>query len=343
MDHDRLSDTNPLRMGLLVDSLHASKYVFDFVKWANERTNSVDITHLIIHARPEESRQLTFFHKLTTSLRRIGLLRTCGETLSRLLFYIILKIEKILLSRDNRYKNHFDTFDISALVPHKLIITPIISESGHIYFNDGDVKKVKVLNLDILLRCGCNILYGDILNAAALGIISLQHGDNRLNRGGPVAFWEVYHRHDSTGFSLQRLTGEPDDGDVLLRGCFQTQYYFLLNQAALFAKSNHYLKSLIEKIAIRRQLPDSLPRAPYSNRLFREPTVIEALIYLAGLSRLMAKRAARRFLTIGPRWTVAYVKSDWKTCELWRGQRLSNLPSHFCADPFVISKNNKDF
>jgi hypothetical protein len=344
MDHDRLSDTTPLRIGLLVDSLHVSKYVFDFVKWANARTNLVAITHLVIHARPEGPRKLLLLRKLITSLTRIGLLETCRKVLSTFSFYIILKIEARLLRRNSRYKDHLDTFDISAFVPNKLVIRPIISKSGYIYrFNDEDVEKIKALNLDILLRCGSGILHGDILNAATFGIMSFHHGDNRINRGGPAAFWEVYHRHDSTGFILQRLTEELHGGDVLMRGHFQTQYYFLLNQAALFTKSNYYLKSLIEKIAIRRQLPDTMPSAPYSNRLFRAPTVIEALIYLAGLAHLVAKKTARRFLTIDSRWAVAYVQSDWKTCVLWRGKRLPILPSHFCADPFVINRNNKDY
>lgn len=343
MDHDRFSDTTPLRMGLLVDSLHASKYVFDFVKWANAR-HLVAITHLIIHVRPEESRKPVVFRKLITSLRRIGLIATCRKASAQLLFYIIVKIEARLLRRNNRYSDHLNTFDISAFVPNKLEIRPIISKSGKIYrFNDEDVKKVKALNLDILLRCGSSILRGDILNAASLGIISLDHGDNRLNRGGPAAFWEVYYRRDCTGFILQRLTEERDNGNVLMRGQFQTQYYFLLNEAALFTKSNYYLKSLFEKIAIRRQLPEPLPNVPYSSRLFRAPTFTEALIYLSGLAHLIIKKAVRRILTIDNRWTVAYVRSDWKTCVLWRGQRLPNAPSHFCADPFVISRNNKDY
>jgi hypothetical protein len=344
MDRDHSSHTTPLRIGLLVDSPYVSKYDVDFVKWANARTDLVAITHLVILARVKEPRKLIFFHKLISSLRRVGLLGTFRKASSLLLFYIIRKIEWRLLKRRNRYKDHLDVFDISAIVPSKLIIKPFISKSGYIYrFNDEDVKKVKTLNLDILLRCGSGILRGDILTAATFGIISFHHGDNRINRGGPAGFWEVYRRHDTTGFILQRLTEELDGGHVLMRGHFQTQYYFLLNQAAIRTKSNYYLKSLVEKIAIRRQLPDALPSAPYSNRLFRVPTALEALIYLAGLAHLIAKSRARHFLKIESRWTVAYVQSDWKTCVLWRGQRLPNLPSHYCADPFVISRDNKDY
>jgi hypothetical protein len=339
-----LSDTTPLRIGLLVDSVHSSKYVCDFVKWANSRANLVAITHLVIHARTGEPRKLTFFRKLTTTLARRGLVGTWRKALSTFLYNIIVQLEVRLLKWHSRHNDHLDTFDISSFVPNKLIVTPIVSKSGYIYrFSDEDVTNIKALDLDILLRCGTGILRGNILNAARLGIISFDHADNRVNRGGPAAFWEVYHRHDTTGFIIQRLTEELDGGDVLFRGHFQTEPYFLLNHAELLTKSNHYLKSLIEKIALRRQLPDILPSVPYSSRLFRQPTFIEALIYLAGSAHLITKRVARRVLRIHSTWTVAYVRSDWKTSVLWRGKTLPNLPSHFCADPFVISRNNKDY
>jgi hypothetical protein len=281
---------------------------------------------------------------LLTSLTRIGILGTCHKALAKALFYFILHFEALLLRRNNRHKDHLDTFDISTLVPHIVVITPIISKSEFVYrFSAADITKIKNLNLDILLRCGSGILRGDILNAATFGIISFHHGDNRINRGGPAAFWEVYHRHDSTGFILQRLTEELDGGKVLIRGNFQTQFYFLLNQAELFTKSHYYLKLMIEKMALNRRMPEILSSIPYSHRLFRAPTAGEALVYLIGLGKLIVKRIIKRLFSLDYRWTVAYVRSDWKTCVLWRGVRLSNLPSRFCAAPFVISRNNKDY
>jgi hypothetical protein len=279
MDNDRLSDITPLRIGLLVDELLARKYVYDFVKWANARPDLVAITHFIIHPRSTEKR--SFFRKLLDSSKRIGLLRTLYAALSILLFRAILNIELVLLRQNNTHKDHFDLFNLSVFASNKMLIMPLISKFGHVYhFSDEDIKKVKALNLDILLRCGSGIFHGDILNAATFGIISFYHADNRVTRGGPAGFWEVYHRNDSTGFILQRLTEELGGGEVLMRGHFQTAYYYLLNEATILKKSNYYLKSAIEKIAIRRQLPSTLPSVPYSNRLFRAPTAVESIIYL---------------------------------------------------------------
>ena len=44
------------------------------------------------------------------------------------------------------------------------------------------------MNLDILLYCGSGILHGDILKSSRYGVLSIHHGDNNNNRGGPPGF-----------------------------------------------------------------------------------------------------------------------------------------------------------
>src|SRR2546429_3233758 len=85
------------------------------------------------------------------------------------------------------------------------------------------------------------------------GIISFHHGDNRINRGGPAGFWECYYEWPQTGFIIQRLTEELDAGDVLVRGSYATRYYYSLNQAHLYKKSNTHLKNLLARITSKRE------------------------------------------------------------------------------------------
>src|SRR5438093_1187012 len=88
-----------------------------------------------------------------------------------------------------------------------LIVDSQIAKSGFVYrFSGEDIDKVKSLNLDLLIRYGSGILNGEILNSTKFGIISFHHADNRINRGGPVGFWEVYSKQDTTGFIIQQLT-----------------------------------------------------------------------------------------------------------------------------------------
>jgi hypothetical protein len=330
------------RIGLLVDSVNASKYVYEFAEWAQTQNNILAVTHLVLHPPKHASvgNPNNLLGKLLESLKNDGLYRT----LSKALFKLIVEAENVLLGKQKRHKNHLDIFDLTQLVPDQIVIDPIVSKSGFVYrFSLDDIKALKNLDLDLLIRCGSGILRGDILEAARLGIISVHHADNRTNRGGPAGFWEVYFRQDTTGFTIQRLTEELDGGDVLMRGHFQTLYYYLFNQAALYERSNHYLKLFVRKIAFAGGLPDVLPAAPYSNELFRAPTAYQACIYLMRLSRRLITKKFKQAAGIHYRWHVAFTHGDWRSAVLWRGTQIENAPSHFLADPFVISKSGKDF
>jgi hypothetical protein len=157
-----------------------------------------------------------------------------------------------------------------------------------------DIRKVGDLDLDLLIRRGNGILGGNILRAPKLGIISFYHADSRPNRGGPAGFWEVYFRHDTTGFTLQRLTEELAGGDVLMRGHFPTYWFFLLNQAALLEKSTHNLKVLIERIVRAGKLPPAIRNVLYANKLFRAPHLHQVIIYIIMLNW---ERMTRHFIS----------------------------------------------
>ena len=122
-------------------------------------------------------------------VRRLGLARVLREVA----FKTITELEFLLLRRSKIHRDHLRTFDLTGLVPGSLHVTPIVSKSGFVFrYRDDDVRAIKGLNLDLLLRCGSGILRGEILNAARFGILSFHHADNRINRGGPAGFWEVF-------------------------------------------------------------------------------------------------------------------------------------------------------
>jgi hypothetical protein len=330
-----------LRVGLLVDSTNVSKYVYDFAKWAQAQSN-IRITHLILHQ--PTGRRSNALNRFVNSTRRLGLCRTIGNILAKVLFVLILKIERVRINKYRRHADHLDEFDLSSFITTTLRITPIISKSGFVWrFDANDIMRVRELDLDLLLRCGSCILRGGILEACALGVLSLHHADNRINRGGPAGFWEVYHRQATTGFSAQRLNEELDGGEVFVRGHFPTREYYLLNQATLFEKANWHLKRLVEKIAASGRMPDALPNVPYSNKLFRYPRAPEAILYLANFFWWLTKKQLRKRFRVTLGWNVAYCNSNWKNCVLWRNAKLENPPRQYLADPFVVSKDGKDF
>jgi len=328
-----------LKVGLIVDSPNASKYVFDLAKWGQQQKH-IRISHLVIQekARPSTS----FLKKGFLLIKKKGF----REFINSASFLLLTRIERIRLRNyGGVHRDHLQQFDLSEVVQQSLTIVPIISMSGFVFrFSPSDIKKVKSLSLDLLIRCGSGILRGEILSSSKFGIISFHHADNRVNRGGPPGFWEVFCRQDASGFTIQQLTEELDGGNVLFRGLFQTQAYYLLNQANIYLRSNYFLKKLLSEIAENNALPSFQEAQPYSYRLFRGPTLSEQLTYISQLIvRMLRKLKNLDLLRKRYQWGVAFYASDWKGLVMWRAHQIINPPNGFLADPFVIRRREKDY
>jgi hypothetical protein len=303
------------RIGLLLDNTDVPKAVHDFVQWARAH-ESLQITQLI----------------LLPPRRSAG----AHSIISKFLFKAVAAIERLLLLRNERHHDHLRAFDLSALVPN----TIRLSDAA----NNDDADLIKVLNLDLLITFASGTVRGGILEAARLGGVSVCYGDDRMQGGGPAGFWEVYFREDTTGFTVRRLGGGEGAGAVaLFRGRVGTQFYYLLNQAALCEKANHYLKKLVENIAAAGDLPAALPGLPYCKGPRGLPKVHQTLAYLARLFWLVGLRIFRRAFSIDYRWNVAFVHAGWRNADFWRATVINNPPRRFLADPFLVSRNGKIF
>jgi len=341
--HSSPHGASTLRVGLLVDSLMVSQYVYDFAQWAQSRHNII-LTHVILHATPETSsgpRLARFLRNLIHTPSGKGLyLRP-----SKLALRIVDSFERAIIKRNKRHFCHLHKIDISSLIQNIVTIKPIASDFGSVYrFDPADIQTVKQLNLDLLLECGCSTLRGEILSASRLGIISIRQGNNQTNRGGPAGFWEVYLRQDTTEFTIQRLTENQNPAaDVLMRGHVATRHYYMLNQAFVFRKSHGDLRLIIDKIASTGKLPDSAPTFLYSHKPFRGLRAYELSIYFARLCFTLLIKRLRRLLGIHYRFSVAYVPQDWSNAKLSKSIALKNRPFHYLADPFVIFRNEKHY
>ena len=328
-----------LKVGLLVDSTFSGKYVHELALWGKERPD-IKISHLIVHARYGDSK--------LGRLRNV--LQEQGPTvlLSKILFRLIVVAERFLLkwSGSGLHSDHHKIFDLRKLVDEVLIINPIVSKSGLAYrFSTEDIEKIKELDFDLLIRCGSGIMRGDILHASRFGIISFHHGDNRVNRGGPAGFWECYYKWPRTGFIIQRLTEELDAGDVLVRGSFATRYFYSLNQANVYKKSNTHLKNLLGRIALTRKLPpvENTPNL-YSNALFRAPNPYQCVVYgLKVLKRILINRMATRMLMLRKRWGISLLSGKWDKSVFWRSTEVRRPRGRFWADPFLYSSEGRTF
>lgn len=90
------------------------------------------------------------------------------------------------------------------------------------YFKPEDITNIKAHQLDFMLRFGFNIIKGEILESCTYGIWSFHHADNDFIRGGPMGFWEIFFRRNTTAAVLQQLNNNLDQGKILRKGYLKT-------------------------------------------------------------------------------------------------------------------------
>jgi len=218
------------------------------------------------------------------------------------------------------------------------------------YLSDAEVAEVQAQELDVLLRLGFRILRGGILEAAAVGVWSFHHGDNRVNRGGPAGFWEVLLEWPVTGSILQILNEDLDNGLVLDRSWSGTE-----SVSVRANKNNYYWKTLsmvprrLDQLhvvgreaflATHRSAQDEAPF--YSRRLFLAPTNRELWRPFRRLyHRLFVRKLATK--TRRNQWQLRFGLGDGFGTSLWRFKSIVPPSDRFWADPHVVRRDGKYF
>jgi hypothetical protein len=323
----------PLRIGLLVEGLTSSRYVYDFARWLQSQQNMAAtllvLPHAEVLARPPSARSRA------SSTRDEPARHAAASALHLLQWF-----ERFLIARSVHHAAHFEKCDLSAIINDTVALAPFSrTPDGAFRLAAADTRRLDALGLDLIVSFASRLLPGEIAAAARLGVVSPCPLDDRTPR--PPGFWEVYHRRNTTPFTIQHLAKGVDQADVLLRGSFGTHYYYSLNQAVLYRKSYHHLESILAAIASTGTLPHPLPKFPYSGPSFREPGLREVVVYAAQLGWTLLRKAMRRLLGIQYRWNVAYVLRNWRDADYRKAIRLKNEPGHFLADPFVITRNGR--
>ena len=326
------------RVGIILDSTSISKQLMDLIS-ISKKSENYEITALVINNVQHKKRNIGL--QIASYIKRRGL----QKFISNAVFKVVCKMESTVLKRMRKFNNFYSSSQLNKEDFVSINVNPKISKSGLVYrYEYEDIKRIKELNLDLLIRGGSGILRGDILDACPNGVISFHHADNDINRGGPPGFWEVYDRSARTGFVIQRLKDELDGGDVLYKGFVSTHWFYSLNRAHLCEVANPFFHRVLEDITSESPKLKVLKKSPYSYPLYTTPTVFQTLIYLLKTSYILGSKIAIKLQGKSFRWGVAYQFSKkWNEAMLWRSQRISNPKNRFLADPFVIKKNGSHF
>ena len=177
-----------LRVGFLIDDLQPNQYVIDLIDFVADN-KYFDAPVLITGYNLKSSK--TFTQKLIDIFKKNPI--QFVNNIFRIIFLRIIRIIeiKIVLKRFPKYKTNDEE---TILKSYEIIkVAGTLSKSDlFLEFTDKDLSLISNHNLDCIIRCGSGILKGEVLNLTEFGVISFHHGDNRVNRGGPSGFWQVF-------------------------------------------------------------------------------------------------------------------------------------------------------
>ncbi len=326
---------NKNRIGILLDSKNINIYLKETLNDL-QKLNNIDI-YFLINKGCNSSVQTSLLKKTFIYLKN-----DFWRAISKIIFFIVVKIEEWIISKKIDLSKQNESFFINDGSIKEISIFPIFSKKGMLVkYSNIDIVKIKNLQLDLIIRGNASgIFKGDILNVSKLGILSFHHGDNRWNRGAPPAFWEVYLRKSKTGFIIQLLTEELDGGKICFRGNVPTQRSYTENKAMLYNESNKYL--YLTAVKLINHKCDIEINAPYSGVIFRTPNAFIALKYLAVTIKLFGTLVFNRVvLKRHQRWNVSFIPGNWEGAKLNKCITIKNPQNRFFADPFVIKHNGK--
>jgi len=326
-----------VRVGIIVDNLDSSKQIFDFIKMSLN-SNTYEVSHLIIQKNNNEYNK-NLIEKSINFIKKKGIKKFCFAVALK----IVSKIETIILKRFKNFSNLFDTYSLKEFKLNIIEVEPIISYSGNVYrYNEEDLSKIESLKLNLLIRGGSGILKGKILDICENGIISFHHGDNEFYRGGPPGFWEIINKEIRTGFIIQRLSEELDNGEVLFKGYFLTHWIYTLNLINLIEKSNIYLHYVIENLTSNSLKTNIKTKNP--GPIYSLPSINILFIYTFSIIKIFFKKIINKFLSRTNKWNVAYqFTNKWKNVDLSKSNIIPNPPNRYLADPFVIKKGKSHY
>ena len=312
-------NSRPLKIGLLLNSLIVPLWVAELVQFLQE-DNRFKICFVAVNQSSPKTQQNIFFYKL---LRKVD--------------------ERIMQMSHSPFKR--SSISLRG-VPH-ISVSPIQKKYSD-YFSSEVVKEIQSYDAEIILRFGFRILRGEILNSSKYGILSLHHGDVETYRGGPPAFWEVFHKYPVTGVSLQILTEKLDAGKIIYR-CFLNTYPFSFyrNQYRVYWAGEKMFREQLSKIAdlgptayFQSKIPLKIEPTSKKNFYKNPNNFISIYIILWYLVNNIYRKIHKFIFRL--QWQIEVTQYDIESPnkKILNQYKLIPPKDREWADPFIISKNN---
>ena len=324
-----------IKVGFLLNNLEVNFYNLELIEHIKKSDLYFEPVLISGHLK-----KLSFSDKIKW-LSKFSILKA----VHRIIIIFTLKLIKFIEIPNvkKKYPNYLKKFNLKNLYDLREInLDGIWSKTGtYLEFDKKGLELLSKENFDCIIRCGSGILRGKILDLPKFGILSFHHGDNRSNRGGPAGFWEVMNNEPRSGFIIQRLTDQLDDGDILFRGNIMTASNYTENQAKLLEKSNIFFIKVLDKLALTGSL-EIEKKTYYNENILKINNSIILIKYLLKiLVPIILKNIIRKyFITYSTFWNVAYKKKDQNHNffeKIDNFKEIDNPKNRFFADPFIFN------
>jgi len=303
--------SKPIKVLILIDSLHVKKWVADIISFVVNSSDFV-VSGIVVNDAKKTS-QSSFFYRFLRLLDR-----------------------KFFKAKSNPFQT------ISLEFEKDLIYntTPIQKQFSD-WIDEDCISFIKGKQPDLVLRFGFRILRGSILGIPKFGVWSLHHGDNKVNRGGPPGFWEVVRQESISGVTLQQITEDLDGGKVIGRAFIKTDLLsFYRNQVNLFETGIRLFEEKLIQLTKGTLKAEITTFDFYSNSLFKDPNNVSSFLIFIGFVKRIIKRSLYN-LFYEQQWIISHSKSNNSEETLYRFQSLIPPKGISWADPFPISEENK--
>jgi len=201
----------------------------------------------------------------------------------------------------------------------------------------------------VLLRFGFYILRGEILTAAKHGVWSYHHGDSDEYRGGPSGFWEMYERNPLSGVILQVLTDKVDVDRVIYRSYGATRSYesLLMNRYCMYRKAVPFVVRCLRRLHSTGVLSVEPPKRAYNRRLYRTPSNLRTMIFMARVTHeMIVARIQDRLGIIRDHWFIAYGRGVHRAIAAGDCDSMTTVSppkGKYWADPMVVKKDGTNY
>jgi hypothetical protein len=300
----------PIRVIILSDGIVVKKWVADIVQFVID-SPKFELVGTIINESNNKS-DSSFLYR---SLRYVD--------------------RKLFSTSNNPFQNIQLNFDSKLIYRTK----PIQKQYSD-WLNEDCMNHIKFLEPDLILRFGFRILRGSFLNIPRFGVWSLHHGDNKVNRGGPPAFWEVVLKEPISGVTLQKINEDLDGGVVIGKAFTKTDFLsFYRNQVHVYEIGVQLFKDKLAQLNYDNLNIEKPVFNFYDYPLYRNPSNSDSFkIFINYFLRILNKKYSDTIYE--QQWIIKHSKKNNNETSIYRYTDLIPPKGFNWADPFPIYDQN---